>query len=1306
MINIAASGYRSSEIASPPVVRDKRRGMQANFFQRLSTVLLATGTVVLGSAAWAQTGTSGSISVTVVDTSGGFVPGAELQLRDLSTNVVVKAETQGNGAYTFPSLTFGTYELTVSKTGFESQTFQSVQVQTSRVTDIRATLKVGSTTSNVTVISAETALVETDSSVIADTVDTRQVVNLPVGGRNVFLFSLLVPGWTATGAPGSTAQTTGTFDNMPGGAIQSANYDGTPANASRFRSSGYGYGYSAVQPRIENIAEMTVSTAQLDLSGSGTSSMGINMVTRRGTNGFHGRLFEDFRNTALNANSWYNNDHGLPTAIIKLNDFGGSFGGPIWRNKLFFFGTYAESIQPGANTATASVLSPAAQQGIFTYKDSTGATQSINLMTLAAGAGAPSTLNPLVASQFQKINGSLNAGALTPTSDPNIQSLNWAVPNRATTYYPALRFDYYATQNIRLNVSYSQTKSFTEHGYTPIFPGGIDPTDYTSSGSNNKIAGFGVDWTLRPTLINSFHFGYLYQYSDFSPENLGLDLTSITVQNWSYGTSLYGNGVYPRTAISSLYSPLSFTDSLNWQRGNHSLTFGGGWFREHDLYWNGPGGFPYENMGGTSGFASNDPLGATFTSALKSLNNTQLINAENLYSELTGRVASAGLNSPGRPLDPSTKQYKPYGQYNLDELMTTGNFFAQDRWRLRPNLTLNFGLRWDIVGDDNDVNGGYSSVASLADFWGPTPVGAIFQPGVLGGVANPVFTAKQHVYHASYLNPQPAVALAWSPQAEGFLGKIFPKNKTVIRTGWSLRNYQEGQQNFWAWGSNSGLFFYQQGTLSPDTSGAIGTYQPGSLFLGQPLPAYNLTPATWSSSVPASALSFGGNSFYGLNPNIREPYVESWNFGVQRQLTEGTALEVRYVGNMAMHEWMSYNINERNIFENGFLTEFSNAQKNLAVNQANGKGNTFANNGLAGQVPLPIFTTAFGSPTSSNFTNGTFITNLQTGAAGTLAGSLASNVSYFCNMVGSNFSPCASRGYNTPGTYPVNFWEVNPYTTGSSLNYLDAAGHSNYHAMQVELRQRLNHGMEFNVNYSLGKSLVLAPVNAYQANAAAQAGSLAGLYLTDRNFRLNYGPSGFDIRQVLHASGTYDLPFGRGKKWLSRGKLADEIVGGWTLGTILVMQSGSPTQLSGGYSTVNANDAGVVLSGPLSQLQSNVGVYKSGNPWVSTVNPTLLQGNGEVNQTFMSPAQTAGIWGYRGFAWGPRWWNDDLSLNKAIPIRESMHFTFQAQFLNLFNHPTFSFPTTGLNAQSLTFGQSTAGPTLPRRIELRANLEF
>src|SRR6266404_4054823 len=206
--------------------------------------------------------------------------------------------------------------------------------------------------------------------------------------------------------------------------------------------------------------------------------------------------------------------------------------------------------------------------------------------------------------------------------------------------------------------------------------------------------------------------------------------------------------------------------------------------------------------------------------------------------------------------------------------------------------------------------------------------------------------AQIHAYKPSWKNASPAIALAWSPHADsGIFGKLLGKDKTVIRTGYSMRSSTEGEQAFWAFASNSGQFFFQGGSLTAATSGAVGTFQPGSLTLGNPLPPFLLTPATYSTTVPAANLF--GRTFYGLNPNIRFPYVEQWNFGIQRQLGSGSAIEVRYVGNLALHQWLSYDINEVNVIENGFLQEFKNAQANLAINQAAGKGNTFANNGLS-----------------------------------------------------------------------------------------------------------------------------------------------------------------------------------------------------------------------------------------------------------------------------------------------------------------------------------------------------------------------
>src|SRR6185503_6400604 len=154
--------------------------------------------------------------------------------------------------------------------------------------------------------------------------------------------------------------------------------------------------------------------------------------------------------------------------------------------------------------------------------------------------------------------------------------------------------------------------------------------------------------------------------------------------------------------------------------------------------------------------------------------------------------------------------------------------------------------------------------------------------------------------------------------------------------------------------------------------------------------------------------------------------------------------------------------------------------------------------------------------------------------------------------------------------FPINFWQVNPYAQG--VNYLDAAGHTNYHGLQFDLRQRLTHGMQFNVNYTWSHSLGIAAQNGIQ-------GQGNNIYYTQRNFKLNYGPSLFDIRHAVHISGTYDLPFGKGKHFASSSKALDYVVGGWTLGTIIFLQSGNPSLFSGGYNTVNTQDGGVVFNG-------------------------------------------------------------------------------------------------------------------------------
>ena len=1259
----------------------------------------------------AQTGNVGSIHITVVDPTEAAIPEAVLELRDLGTNETRTAVSQANGAYTFPSLPFGLYQLTITAKGFQREVYQSVQVQTGRATEVRSTLQIGATTETVQVEADATPLIEPTSTTLATTIDTKQVVNLPIQGRNVFNLAFTVPGFAAAplaivsqttlsqGPQDNTIPTSGTYNGLPGGAITGATLDGVPGISSRFKSAGFSYGTVVVQPRLENIAEMTVQTGTMDLSGgAGTSSLQIALVTRRGTNTFHGRLFEDFRNTSLNANRWINNARSLPREIIKLNDFGGSIGGPIIKDKLFFYAAMAASVSPLTRVSNAMVLSPSAQQGLFSYRTASGALQTVDVLQVAGTAGFPNRVHSNIAQQFTKINSVLGNGTLIPTSDPNLFTLSHLVSAKQTILYPTLRLDYSLNQDMRFSLSYNQTRTECTSCNVPTWPGGINPYDAGAVNPNNRIISLSYDWSVRPTLINQFRAGFTGQYSNFNPENRGVDLSTVHTQNWAYGTSAVALGRLP---VSSFYPVLSANDSLIWQKGAHSFTMGGSWWREQDHYWNSPSGFPRY----TFGINTQDPVASAFNTALGSAGVVPLQNSQALYATLVGRISGV---STTRPLDFKTKQYQPFGQYNLNELQQQAGFFFQDRWRLSPNLTLNWGLRWELMFDNHDVQGDYTSSRSVADLWGPTTLGAPFQPGALGGIQDPQMIAAVHHYKSDFVNPQPAVGIAWSPsQTGGLLGALMGKGRTVIRAGFALRNYNEGQQNFWAFGSSSGAFFYQNLSLTANPAQTPGNFTPGSLHIGDPLPPYLGAPATWQQQISQAATTFTTVTPWGFNPNLRSPYAQEWNIGVQRQIGSGSALEVRYVGNRALRSWLAHNINEVNIFENGFLKEFQNARGNLAANRANGRGSSFANNGLPGQASLPILAAAFGGTTGANYTNATYLTQLDTGAAGGMANNIAGNQAFICNMFGATFSPCAARGVTGPGAgYPINFWQVNPYATGRAVQFLDSSGSSNYHAMQIEFRQRPVHGAQFNVNYTWAHAMGLMAQNAIQGQATGPQ-----LYYSNRNFRLNYAPSAFDIRHVVHIAGTYDLPFGRGKRFLQGSRVVDKIVGGWTIGTVTAFQTGSPVVLNGGYLTMNEKDPGVVFQNGLTvdQVQSSIGVHKTGSPWAYFIDPKYISGSGQADYTKIAPQNVAGQYGYHPYLYGPNWYNIDMSVMKTIPIRESLRFTFQGAFLNALNHPTFGPVTSGAsvaNIQNQTFGQTTGGPSGPRVVEFRANLEF
>ena len=1303
---------------------------------------------------WAQHGSEGTVTVTVVDSSGSIVQGAQLELLDVVTNDQRKGETKENGTHTFVNLSLGKYRLTVSKAGFQTQVFTDVVVQAAQTTDISAALKVGAISEKVEVSGGTAPLVETTTNAIGTTVDLKQIEDLPLQGRNLTALSQLVPGYGGVGG-------SGTYDGLPSVA-QGNNIDGVISSTSRMKFGGNDA--PDVQPRLEAMQEMTVQTEQLNLDqGYGQANMQLNFITRRGSNAFHGRLYEDFRNSGLNANSWVNDaqtalDPTNPSRknLLILNEFGVSAGGTIIKDRLFFFGSFAESKQPGSYTALNYLFTSAAQAGNFTYNG-----QTVNLFTLAQnyntahGTNLPTTANSNTAAILSAANTAAALGHVTSNAlgDPNLQNLNWQVANAQTQYFPAIRVDYNASQKLRFNLAWNMTKIKQPGANAPDFPG--SPWAKTGAGNEFKYytAGFGFDWTLSPTMVNEFRGGFLYHNEGYAYNAQSLSVNAPQL-GWNY-TNVPGpqntqmSGTIFTTGIQTYYPTLNASDTMTWQHRAHTVNFGFSWWREQNHYYNPMLGY----AGVAFGLANGDPAQGAFTAGgtLPGADTNQQNQAQQLYAILTGRIASVGGSYA---FDPKTNSYAhAIGRYNLDELERAFGLFFQDSYRIRTNLTINYGLRWDFTAADKDLSNLYHS-ANTATIFGPSGVGNLFNPGHFTSDPNglnPTLAQISQPYNNWNVAPQPAIGIAWNPSNNSSIGRMLGGERTVIRSGFSLRKFTEPQQYVWNQATDYAAYYYQQFFLNANSTGQPGTFLPGSLSISNFNPnasdptqqfgiGYGLAPATYLKTEPAGDFTFrGGPGFFGplngIQSNIQQPYTESWNLGIQRQLGQSRALELRYVGSRSLRQWVTINPNEVNIFENGFLPQFKNAQQNLAINNASGNASyqgSFANHGLAGQQATPIFSDAFvgGSELSSpcpdgmaaDYCNSSFITQLQTGSAGGMAATLegvGGNAPYFCNLVGASFGPCANNvGYTGAGAgYPINYFTANPYGQPFGSTYAVAEGYSTYNSMQVDFRQRNWHGLQFDANYTWSHTLGTASQNNWQGQPAI---------FTLRDMHLSYGPTLYDLRHVMHINGTFDLPFGKGRMFADRGGVVDRLVGGWTVGTIFTFQTGAPFLLFGGTNTFNDyGDGGISLTGvTASQLQSAVGTYHiPGTTNIAFINPKYLltPTGGGANPAFISQNTTPGTIGQRVWLHGPHNTYDDVSITKHFPITERFRFNLQAEMLNAFNHPTFGPGATngganfGFNAiQSGGFGLSSGtlanNPNSPnggaRVIELRANFEF
>jgi len=1274
--------------------------VRASYFLPL---ILATALMPAGFAQLTNTGIHGSVR----DPSGASIPKASLTLKDTSTGIEKAIVAAGDGGFVFPNLVAGTYTITATASGFDKQVLNNVIVDAGRTTDVTIQMEVGAATQTVEVAATGVQL-ETSSNEIGMTVNNNNIQNLPYSSRDTLSFAGLSAGYVGSD-----------FNNLPQAAMN-ISIDGMDNNTERFRS-GNGSGFSTVAPeRIDAVEEVTVSTTGTGADSAGFGAMNVRFQTKRGTDHYHFTVGEQFANTDLNANSFFNNLRGQPIAVTRQNNPYGSVGGPLlpfiprMRHKLFFFAYFEAQPQPSTGTSTATVLTPAAQQGNFTYLGTDGVQHTVNLLTVAAQAGYPSAIDPTIQSMLGTINASesKSSGFLGISKEFYGQTMEWTQAANTLQMFPAARVDYQIAPNVAWHGSWSLHYE-NVHPSSPAYPGLSQYAYGNAYKTTTYVASNAVDWTITPHMVNTANFGIQgdneYYYYGSTPYNwapygnriINTPLINPTIPSPNSGNS--SGNILPYIRNAPVYQ---FRDDLNWTKGKHTLVIGGA--VKHTSFYEtffGTGGVPQYNLGLPSG----DPLGTIIQNALPAINTSvgdQTI-ATNLYALLTGTVSSVVGNVN---VDEYTHQYAEFQPVTQRFAGTFGGLYIHDVWRLSPHLTINAGFHWEFDGAVHETNG-IDSEPTGSNFFGPST--GLFQPGVLSGNTVPNEEQVSYPYRKDFLLPAPILGLAWNPTADsGPLHRLLGGNKTVIRIGAGINDYNEGTNTI----SNT-LNEQSENTLGSTqnlsaTPGLNGFPTNGILLSGQ-APAISYNPTTYGYPVSEALGVFTGGFPVGLiDPNIRSPYVANWNFSIQRELPGRTVVEADYVGNKSSRMWHYQNLDETNIFENGFLTQFVQAQNNLAINQANGKGNTFANSGLAGQVNLPIFQQAFGAngsqaalPASSGYSNSTFITDLQEGIAGTMANTMASTSSigsgYYCRLVGSNFAPCASAGFTQPTPYPVNFFVPNPYVT--SLGYLTDNGSNHYEALQVVVRKAMSHGLAVNGNFTWSHSLG----NLYSENQTAQY-----QWWTQRNGSLNYGPSSTDHRLIFNAFWTYDLPMGKGKPLNLTNGVLDRALGGWTIGGIETITTGGPNLLSSSRDTFNDREAGGVAFGSgltSQQLRNDLATIPNMNVVTSSGNlitnvGNISSSNGAPNPAYYGPFTTPGQLGTNAYIYSPTSFTLNMSLNKMVRIRERLNFGFRVEALNFLNHPFFTTLGT-LTTTSTSFGQITS-TTGTRSVLLRAYLSW
>ena len=1213
--------------------------------------------------------TGGRILGKVSDSTGAVVNGVNVKLTNVATGVSREAQTNENGDYTFVEVVPGTYRVEYTQQGFKRNVRDNVLLDVNQVLTLNATLQPGGTQETVEVTS-EAPLVDTTSTQLGAVVDDRSVVQLPLNSRDTYQLLQLQPGvQSQLGNPLIYGSDKAGAVSVNGGRGRSNNFSVNGGDANdQFVN------LPTVQPTPDSIQEFRVLTNTFDAEYGRNSGSVVNVVTKSGTNGLHGDLYEFFRNKVLNARNYFESTRPQ----FQQNQFGGTLGGPIKKDRTFFFTSY-EGRRVRQPTTFPVVTPPSQAERNGDFSAGGGFTGSISDPFFASVlAGRPGCLQGIAAENGQAPAAGLAYTSVFPNSqvpaactDPVAASLiNQYVPlpNRSDGTYQAtvigpvradqttLKVDHKISENQNFSAYYYYNDDRTVQPFAFFqFAGATVPNFGSVVAERVQQLNLKHTWTINPTTVNEFRFTYMregqgeFQHpqktnlvtnscsgataafcftgtSDSSAvvsalgtspklgitPNLGANHEGVPFVNIAGGVNFGNNS---EGDIPQVGNSFQWSDSLTKVMGNHTFKFGADVRRQRfdqELFFEVSGGFTY------TGGGANDTVG----------------------SDLYGNYYLGLPDTFGQ------------GSAQFEHVRDTGVYlFAQDSWKVKSNVTLNYGLRWELDTPLNDIGHrvqtfrpgqqdtifpcviGQNGAAALGVPPGTScdpggPAASVYPLGLVVPGDKGVPDGLTKTYYKSFA---PRIGIAWSPGSSG---------KTSIRAGWGMFYNPIEQlvlEQFSAEPPFGGSSFFSGTLFNTPFVSQSGSVAPNP-FNGVLNPTRG-QPVDWSVFRPI--LLFGQ-----FPPNLRTQYSDQYNFGIQRELMRDLVLQVNYVGSQGHRLLAIHDIN------------YANPQTCLDIATVLGPTNGCGPFGEDFTYSIPQGAIPAGM--TFHLPNGQTVAGGVNSPALTIAGTRRYS-SPECNYFDASTCP--------PDGVPVF----------SEIYAEDPIANSNYNSLQSSLEKRFSNGLQFTAAYTYSKSI-------------DQASSFENI-LDPVNFRRTRSLSLFDARQRFVLSYFWEFPVPKYSG--AKGK----ILNGWAMSGITTFQSGFPIRITSfsdselfgdTFSFEFPSEPDQALRFHHVDPRKNGGFYFDPN--------TFTDGTVPLGQLGNAP---------RTICCGPGIQDWTLAFHKNTAVTEGTHIEFRAEFFNAFNHTQFLNPcgNTGSCNDGSTYGKVSQARN-PRLVQLAAKYIF